>query len=359
MLCLSVDTSTEEHLVDRVMSFTSKERLLRAIAQREVDRPPVIVPGGMMAGTLAAIIEEADLSCPDIHTETASMVEYARTLRARCSIDNLGVPFCMTVEAEDFGASVDLGSPLTEPRVTRYAAETLDELGALTPTPCGRHRTVLEAIEQISGGAAPVVGNLTGPISLVTSLIEPTTFYRAMVKQADKAAAVMELVTDHIIAFAMEQIDAGADVIVIADPSSAGDIMGGWFFDRTVAPSLKKIVHAVKGRGVPAILHICGDILPLVDYLHQIAWDALSVDSIVSLRRLRGSIPERALMGNVSTHMLATAEPEKIYRAAMQAGQTASILAPACGLPTTTWPDNIRDMVQAASDKGMHRNQPR
>jgi [methyl-Co(III) methanol-specific corrinoid protein]:coenzyme M methyltransferase len=334
------------------MEMTPRRRLLAALAGCAVDRVPVIVPGGMMAGTLYSIVHEEGLPYPEIHTEAEVMVQYTRYLQTRCGIDNVGVPFCMTVEAEDFGASVDLGSPLEEPRVTGYVADTLDDVIALIPTSCRRHRTVIQAIRELAGGDVPVVGNLTGPISLLTSLLEPTAVYRAMAKDECKVVRAMERVSDHLIAFASEQIDAGADVTVIADPSAAGDILGGHFFGRLVAPSITRLVQSIKNRNVPVILHICGNIVPLVDHLGGIAWDALSVDSIVSLGKLQHYLPGRALMGNVSTHMMATAREEKILRASRKAVEIAAILAPACGLPTTTLPENLRAMVNGSRAAG-------
>lgn len=41
----------------------------------------------------------------------------------------------------------------------------------------------------------------------------------------------MELVADEIIRFARAQIDAGADIIAISDPSGTGEILGPKLFE--------------------------------------------------------------------------------------------------------------------------------
>jgi MtaA/CmuA family methyltransferase len=332
------------------MELTSKERLLRALNHGKVDRPPVIIPGGMMAGTFSAIITEDALPYPAIHTHTEAMVNYARLLQHRCGMDNYGVPFCMTIEAEDFGARVDLGSPLVEPRVIEYLGSALDDLLSAGPASCSRHTVTLEAIRRLSGSDIPVVGNLTGPMSLLTSLVEPTVCYRALARDRGTVARALDIVTDHILAFAIEQMDAGADALVLADPGSAGDILGGYFFSTFVAPCLKRIAKSVKARRIPFILHICGNIFPLSDFLADIPWDALSVDSVVGLRRLQAHFPGRALMGNISTHVVATAKEDSVYRACRKALEISVILAPACGLPTTSPPQNLRAMLRAAKE---------
>ena len=256
----------------------------------------------------------------------------------------------MTIEAEDFGAEIDLGVPLKEPRVIRYPAATLDQVLDITPVPCLRHRVTLEAIARLSRGAVPVVGNIIGPTSLLTSLMEPSDVYRAMAKDGAKVAKAFEHLTRHIIRFAEAQLAAGAEVIVLADPGSSGEIIGGEHFGRLVVPAIDMIVRAIKAHGTPVVLHICGNIMALVRELAAIPWDALSVDSVVSLQKLKAHFPERALIGNVSIHLLAVSGDDTVYRAARQAVEVAAILAPACGLPTTTLPENIRCMVRAAGD---------
>lgn len=332
------------------MRLTEKERLLRALSFKDVDRPPVIIPGGMMAGVLYSIIKEANLPYPAIHTERDAMVEYTSLLQETCGIDNYGVPFCMTVEAEDFGAKVDLGDPFEGPRVTGYVTNRLDEILKIKPVNCSRHEVTLRAIEKLSGGNIPVIGNLTGPTSLLTSLIDPSCVYSAIVGEEEKVRDALEYVADHLIDFAFEQISAGADVLVLADPGASGEILGGLHFGELVAPLLRRIIGSIKTRNIPVVLHICGDILSLSRLLAEIQWDALSVDSVVSLRKLQRHFPKRTLMGNVSTHLMAVSNEDRTYRVSKRTVEISAILAPACGLSTTTLPQNVRAMVNAAND---------
>ncbi len=330
--------------------MTPRQRLLGALRGEAVDRSPVVIPGGMMAGSLYTLLQRPGLSYPDLHTQATAMAEYAVLLQQTCELDNYGVPFCMTIEAEDFGAEVDLGNPLKEPRVTQYPAVTLDEVLAITPAICLRHQATLKAITLLAGGEVPVIGNIIGPTSLLTSLVEPNVVYRAMARDGDKIAETFEHLSRHIIRFAEAQLAAGADAIVLADPGSSGEIIGGECFGKLVFPAIDMIIRAIKAHGIPVVLHICGNIMTLVEVLAAIPWDALSVDSVVSLQKLMTHFPERALMGNVSTHLLAVSGDDKVYRAARQAVEVSAILAPACGLSTTTLPENIRCLVRAARD---------
>lgn len=356
-----VDLSKKDLLksIQIPMELTPKARLLNSLQGRSVDRPPVIIPGGMMAGTLAALVIGEGLGYPNPHTDPETMVRYSRLLQEQCGIDNFGVPLCMTVEAEDFAAEIDLGSPLIEPHVAAYPAQTFAEVLALRPSACLRHGVTIEAIRRLAGGDLPVVGNVIGPMSLLTSLIEPTTVYRATVRAPAVVSQALAHVTRHLVAFASEQLEAGADLLVIADPSATGDILGKRAFGELVVPPLSAMVSAVREYGKPVVLHICGNIMPLAQELAEIPWHALSVDSVVSLRKLRPLFPKRALMGNVSTHLLATATNDEVMRASRKALEVATILAPACGLANhhadREYPHHGPGGLQTTSDRSVGR----
>ncbi|MCB2173851.1 hypothetical protein KQH41_01150 [bacterium] len=330
--------------------MNSGQRFLRALRREVVDRTPVVIPGGMMAGSLYALLRRDTLAYPDIHLEPGPMAAYAVQLQKTCNLDNYGLPFCMTIEAEDFGATINLGNPWTEPRVTHYPAKTLAEVLTLNPIPCRRHQITLEAIARLAHDQVPVVGNIIGPTSLLTSLLEPSVVYRAMEKDGAMVARVFDHLSHHLINFANAQLAAGAAVITIADPGSSGEIIGGTYFEQFVSPVIRSIVGELKSHNALVVLHICGNIMALVDTLATLPWDALSVDSVVSLAKLQSRFPGRTLMGNVSTHLLAVSEEATVYKAARQAVEVAAILAPACGLSTRTLPENIRSMVHAAED---------
>ena len=63
-------------------------------------------------------------------------------------------------------------------------------------------------------------------MSTASSVMEPVNFYKELRKKNQEAHAYMEFITDQLIAFGRAQIEAGADVIAISDPSGTGEILG-------------------------------------------------------------------------------------------------------------------------------------
>ena len=81
--------------------FTEKERLERALRQEEVDRPPCICPGGMMNMITTDLMDACGVTWPEAHTDAQMMADLALASYQHGCFENVGVPFCMTIEAEE------------------------------------------------------------------------------------------------------------------------------------------------------------------------------------------------------------------------------------------------------------------
>ena len=64
---------------------------------------------------------------PEAHTDAQMMADLALASYQHGCFENVGVPFCMTIEAEELGAKVTLGSKIFEPHVTEYAGTSVTE----------------------------------------------------------------------------------------------------------------------------------------------------------------------------------------------------------------------------------------
>lgn len=335
--------------------MTEKERLLRILNQEESDRPACICPGGMMNMVTAELMRECAVYLPQAHTDAQSMAKLARTVYEQGCFENVGVPFCMTVEAEAMGASVDLGSNMIEPRVKDYVIQSVSQWETLRPLDIdsGRVKVTLDAISLLkeSCPTVPVIGNLTGPISTATSLLEPMDFYRELRKKKEDSHAFLDFVTEQLLRFGLAQIEAGADVIAISDPSGTGEILGPKYFEEFAVRCLNRLVNAFREKGVGTIVHICGQMSPVYGQVRQINSHALSFDAIVSMKEAREQLPDRVLMGNVSTYALEFGQPDKIKALAKTClSNGVDLLAPACGLGMKTPADNERALLAAVKE---------
>ncbi len=330
--------------------MTEKERLLHILEQKKADRPACICPGGMMNMVTAALADACGAALPQAHCDAVQMAALAKAVHDYGCFENVGVPFCMTVEAEAMGARVDLGSRIYEPHVVGCVLQSVDEWERLPALDVkkGRAAVVLEAISLLKQQCpdVPVIGNLSGPVSTAASLLEPTTFYRELRRKNAQAHAYMDFVTEQLMRFGLAQIEAGADVIAVSDPSGTGEILGPKYFAEFAVPCLNRLVGRFRQAGAGTIVHICGQMSPVYRQAAGIGSHALSFDAIVPLREARENLPGRVLMGNVSTYGIEFGDPQKIRamtKACLQTG--VDILAPACGLGMKTPLENEQAML--------------
>lgn len=334
--------------------ITEKERLIKVLNEKEVDRPPCICPGGMMNMITTDLMELSNVLWPDAHTDAKKMAMLsAKSYESGC-FENIGVPFCMTIEAEELGAEITLGTNIYEPHVTGYAFEKIEDwesVKKINPNE-GRALTVIEAIKILKEQYpnVPIIGNLSGPISVASSVMEPVAFYKGMRKKNAETHKYMEFITEQIANFGKAQIEAGVDVIAISDPSGTGEILGPKFFDEFVVTYLNKLLDKLSAidKKVPTIVHICGQMKSVYEQVNKIKSNALSFDSIVPIKESKKHLPNRVIMGNVSTYALEFSTPEKIVTMTNNCVNSgANIISPACGLGTKSPIENVRAILTA------------
>lgn len=337
--------------------FSPKERLLRVLAGTRVDRPPVICTGGMMNAAIVEVMQGTGHTLPGAHHDPFLMADLANDVRVHTGFENLGIPFCMTVEAELLGSAVDFGTLSCEPKI---AAEIFPSVSKVeyrcipVMLESGRISTIVEAGRLLArrNPDIPVIGNITGPISTAASIVDPVTFLKELRKDRENSHRVLEYVSNLLIAFAGRLLEAGVTLISIGDPTATGEILGPKMFEEYAVRYLNKIINGIHAYGASAIVHICGNVKMVRSSIPKIQSDAISTDALVNLRLLKEEFPQLTTMGNVSTFLLELGEPEKV------ASHTESLLrdgidiiAPACGLSTSTKLSAIRAMTDTVRER--------
>lgn len=336
--------------------LTPKERLQKILNREDVDRPACICPGGMMNMVTSELMDKVQVYLPAAHSDARMMADLAKAVYENGCFENFGVPFCMTVEAEAMGAKVDMGSNIFEPHVKEYVIDTVADYKKLPPVDvnAGRSGVVLEAIRLLKAETkdVPIIGNLTGPISTASSVMEPVVYYKELRKKNADAHEYMEFITDQLIAMGRAQIEAGADIIAISDPSGTGEILGPRYFKEFAVKYLNKLIDGLQAEKMGTIVHICGHMNPVYKEVNEVHSNVLSFDSVVSMKEAREKLEERILMGNVSTYTLEFGEPEKVKTLTRMCVKNGSdIISPACGLGMKSPLSNICAILECLKEE--------
>ncbi|MBQ7077913.1 MAG: methylcobamide--CoM methyltransferase [Lachnospiraceae bacterium] len=339
--------------------MNSLERIRATIKKEEHDRPICICPGGMMNYITTELLEKGGFNFRDAHVDAKTMADLSEYAWKEGCFENMGVPFCMTVELEGMGSKIDLGDNKREPRVVEYIYKKIEETTDVKRIDLseGRVFAVLKAISILKErhSDVPVVGNLTGPVSIATSLIDSTPFYVALRKKGDICHEFLRKITDELIKFGSAMADSGADVIMIADPSATGEILGPKYFKEFAVKYLNDLVEGIKKNhpDVIVIVHICGQMTPVLAEANEINSDAFSFDAIVGLKDIRKNMQDKIIMGNVSTYAIEGQDEEKVKQMTkLCITQGMDIISPACGLGMGSPLKNVQAVLTGTKEYG-------
>ena len=109
---------------------------------------------------------------------------------------------------------------------------------------------------------------------------------------------------------------------------------------------INKIIENLQTEKIGTIVHICGQMRSVYKEVNMINSDVFSFDSIVSMKNARENLPNRILMGNISTYALEFGTPDKISSLTNKCIKDGSnIISPACGLGTKSPLKNIQSIL--------------
>lgn len=285
---------------------------------------------------------------PSAHMNPEEMARLAIGAKEILRFDNVRVPFCQTVEAEVLGCEVRMGSDNEPPAVLSHPYR----LGNIPPIPGdflsrGRVPVVIEATRRLReevGDEVAIVAGIVGPFSLAGYLIGINEILIATISDPEALLPFLELGVEIGKLYGKALLKAGADVICVEDMSASTQMISPQTYEDLILPYHQRLFQELRG-GI-TVLHICGDVAPILGFMAESGADALSIDHKVDLAKasqVRGRV---ALVGNLDpVGVLAQGNPEKVRKAAEKAlNEGIDVLAPGCGIPLGTPTQNILAM---------------
>lgn len=333
--------------------FTLKTRLFAALEGKPVDKVPVC------SVTQTGIVELMDIvgaPWPEAHTNPELMAKLAIANHELSGLEAVRVPYCLTILVEALGCEINMGTKNRQPSVTAHPYPK-DLEGAAVPADIlqrGRIPVVLEAIKIIRekvGPDVPIIGGMEGPITVASDLVSVKSFMKWSLKKTDLFEQALDLATEAAIVYANALVEAGADVISVADPVASPDLMSPDSFKKFLKARLQKFSSSVNSV---TVLHICGNVNSILSDMADCGFEGLSVEEkIGSPKKAKEVIGDRArFVGNISSPFTLLPGPiDKIKAEARQAlADGVDVLAPGCGIAPMTPLENIKAMVAARDE---------
>ena len=348
--------STSPSVKNRPPATGRRARLLDALAQKPVDRSPVICTGGALTALTAEVVAKSGYRLPQAHFNAEEMAGLALTAARISGFESVGVPLCATLEADAFGVPIEIGDADVEARVIKEPyAHSRDvprkPIDALLQA--GRVPVAIEAVRHLARNAddLPVIANLLGPVSVAAELVETTTLLKELRTEPEDAGALLDYTGDFLAALGQAYIEAGADVITICEDTATPTLVGPKRFAEVVLPHLNRLIDRLQSAGVPVVVHLCGQLDRAEESIERLRSAAFIPDASVSIATLGKQHPHLALVGNVSTFLLHLGEASAIGKVTERIlSQGSRVICPSCSMASATPLKNIHAMVRAVID---------
>ncbi len=251
------------------------------------------------------------------------------------------------------------------PQVAEHVVKTpsdLDRIKIPDPHKSGRlpiHMKMLTLLKEEVKDQVPLFAYTPGPFTLAGQLGGINPLMMATIQDPEYVHAITDITLQASIRYALANIEAGADVIITADPTASGSLISPTTFENFAAPRISKIVSAVTKAGAIASLHICGKTTPILDQMAATGVKVVELDHLVNLTEAKQRIGEQViLMGNLDpTELLLSGTPKQVEATAKACIEGVGadgqyILSSGCEIPPQAPLDNIRAMVTAAQKYG-------
>ncbi|MGB9682943.1 MAG: MtaA/CmuA family methyltransferase [bacterium] len=291
-------------------------------------------------------IKRLDVHFPSAHIDPEKMAKLSIGAVEILGLDNVRVPFCQTVEAEALGCKVNLGDDNNLPAVVSHPYK-LDEPPLELPEGFlsrGRVPVVIEATRRLAknvGDEVAVISGIVGPFSIAGYLLGLNELLISTLSDPESLKPFLELGVKIGILYGNALTEAGASVICVEDMSASTDMISPQTYRDLVLPYHKRLFDALN-RGI-TVLHICGDVTPIVSYMADSGADALSIDHKLNLSKAIEVKDRVTLVGNLDpVGRLLQGRPEDIIKTANESlANGIDVLAPGCSLALGTPTENV------------------
>jgi uroporphyrinogen decarboxylase len=277
--------------------MTSAERIGAALAHREPDRVPFLLPLTMHGA------REMGFSIRDYFASPAVVAEAQLRMQARYGHDCLVAFLYAALELEAFGGETifrEDGPPNAGGPIVRRAEDVL----SLAPPRIEDARCLHPVLEIISLLRArrpdvPVLGVVLSPFSLPVMQLGFQLYLDLLHERPEVVERLLRVNEEFCVGWGNAQLRAGAAALCCFDPCCSSTVMAPDLARRTGFPATRRTLSRLEG---PALAHMAsGRCLPVIEDLCATGTVGVGVGALEDLRELKAACRGRlALVGNLN-----------------------------------------------------------
>lgn len=330
--------------------MNAKQRVMSLLNRQKPDRMPCF---GANSTVTYDQMEKVQAFWPEAHQNGEAMARQALAASQVLGFDAVRAPFCQTMEAEALGCLLKPGGSDGIPGIDPPPPYQIDDTPVFPDDFLSRGRIpeLLRAVKILKnevGDEVPIVGGIIGPFTVAGALLETVTLLKASFKTPEKMRSFLEVAEKAGTALARALIDAGADIIACEDMTASPALIAPDTYRDFELEYQRRQFDAIS---VPKILHICGNVDQIVEWMGQTGADILSIEPKSSGKLAREKCgPDIVLMGGVDTvTTLYLKDPDTVKNECeKRIADGIQILAPGCAVAPGTPTENLLAMMEVA-----------
>jgi [methyl-Co(III) methanol-specific corrinoid protein]:coenzyme M methyltransferase len=301
-------------------------------------------------------MEKVGAYWPEGHVDAEAMAKQALAAYTVLGFDAVRLPFCQTFEAVALGCKRKPGKVRELegfPGIEHPPPYTLDDTPEFPDDFLSRGHIpeLLKAVEILKkevGDEVPIVAGIIGPFTIAGSLLDSVPILKATFKTPDKIPPFLEVAEKAGTTLAKALVEAGADIISCEDMTASPELIAPKTYREFELKYQQRQFEAIP---VPKILHICGNVDPIVEWMGQTGADILSLEPKASASLARQKCgSDIILMGGVDTATTLFMKDAKTVKEGCEEtiADGIQILAPGCAVAPGTPKENLLAMVEVA-----------
>ncbi len=333
--------------------MNAKERVMAVLNHQKPDRMPCF---GANSTVTYEQMEKVDAYWPEGHVEAEAMAKQALAAYTVLGFDAVRLPFCQTFEAVALGCIRKPGKVRELegfPGIEHPPPYKLDDSPEFPEDFLSRGYIpqLIKAVEILKkevGDEVPIVAGIIGPFTIAGSLLDSVPLLKATFKAPQKIRPFLDVGEKAGTALAKALIEAGADIIACEDMTASPELIHPKTYKEFELEYQRKQFEAIP---VPKILHICGNVDAIVEWMGQTGANILSLEPKASAKLAREKCgSDVILMGGVDTATTLFMKDADTVRQGCEetVADGIQIMAPGCAVAPGTPMENLLTMVEVA-----------
>ncbi len=334
--------------------MTSYERLRATIDKQKTDRIPVIPEVG---GVTSRVIGKDVI---DYVKSGRVIADSQIAAQEKFGYDAVIAFADLSVEAEAIGCELSFSKnnyPYVKKTVL-LSGDDVSDLPVPTPLSSGRMPEIIKAVEIMKEhykGRVPVVAHALAPLTIASRIMDIEKMLYLIVDEPEKFRNLLNYTRRVALRFIDALIWAGADCIIMFNPSASPAVLPEKIFREFELPNISRIFNHIKQKHPNIITwySVAGAIQNIIPDLELVEIDIVTIDYLVTLGVAFDKSSTISFNGNIKPLLFTSKSSEEIQAISESLlfdslGRGGFILGSGCEVPLNARLDNLKALVKSS-----------